>query len=178
MKATSKRILLYLVCILTLTSCNGAALKSLRGLFKSFKSVPTKELVRRVPKTVPKSAKKPGWVNGIDDVVRKTMSDNDSSFFSSPEMTPKYVTPKYNGGTSSFDPDYTPYKTGYRTRAKTEVYAPFKFETHDLTIPKVDLTPKSNGVNLNRNGVGYKPNPYMGTSTQLQLSTSPKASLP
>ena len=171
MKAASKRILLYLVCILTLTSCNGAVLKSLRGLFKSFKSVPTKELVRRVPKTVPKSAKKSlEWTQGIDDVVRSVVNNNDSSLFSSPDMTPKYVAPKYNSGTNSFDPDYSPYKTGIRPRTKTEVYAPFKFETHDLTVPKVDLAPRSNGVNLNRNSGGYKPNPYMGTSTQLQLN--------
>ena len=125
-------------------------------------------MVRRVPKTVPRSGKKSlEWTRSIDDIVRVV---DDSSFFSSPEVTPKHVTPKYNGGTNSFDPDYSPYKTGYRPRVKAEVYAPFKFETHDLTIPKVDLAPKSNGVNLNRNSGGYKPNPYMGTSTQLQLN--------
>lgn len=171
-----KRILLYLLCLVAITSCNGAALKSFRGLIKR---VPTKELVRKVPKTMPKSGKKSlEWTQGIDDVVRSVVNNNDSSLFSSPDMTPKYVTPKYNSGTNSFDPDYSPYKTGIRPRTKTEVYAPFKFETHDLTVPKVDLAPRSNRVNLNRNGGGYKPNPYMGTSTQLQLSTSPKASLP
>ena len=162
MKAPMKRILLYLLCLVAITSCNGAALKSLRGLIKR---VPTKELVRKVPKTMPKSGKKSSeWVNGIDDIVR-AVSRNDSTWFSSSDAIPEYVTPKYNGGINSYKPGGN---------------APFKFKTVDVTItaPKVDIVPNYSGVNLNRNGGGYKPNPYMGTSTQLQLSTSPKASLP
>lgn len=157
MKAPMKRILLYLLCLVAITSCNGAALKSLRGLFKSFKSVPTKELVRRVPKTAPKTGEKSlGWARGIDDVVR-AVSKNDSTFFSSPEETQKYVTPKYNGDINSYQPGGN---------------APFKFKTVDVTItaPKVDLAPPSSGVNLNRNSGGYKPNPSVGTSNQLQLN--------
>ena len=150
MRAHIRRILLYFVCLLVLTSCNGAALRSLRGLFKR---VPTKELVRRVPKTKPQSGKKlPKWTQGIDDVVR-TMSRSDSSSFSSPG-----VTPYYNRSTNS-------YNSGGN--------APFKFKTVDVTItaPKVDIVPDYGGVNLNRNSGGYKPNPYMGTSSQLQLKT-------
>ena len=157
-----KRILLYLLCLVAITSCNGAALKSLRGLIKR---VPTKELVRKVPKTMPKSGKKSSeWINGIDDVVR-AVSRSDSSSFTSPAVTPQYVSPKYNGDINSYKPSGN---------------GPFKFKTVDVTIttPKVDIVPHYSGVNLNRNSGGYKPNPYMGTSTQLQLSTSPKTPLP
>ena len=155
MKEPMKRILLYLLCLVAITSCNGAALKSLRGLIKR---VPTKELVRKVPKTMPKSGKKSSeWINGIDDVVR-AVSRSDSTSFTSPGVTPQYVSPKYNGDINSYRPGGN---------------APFKFKTIDVTIPKVDIAPNSSSVNLNRNGGGYKSNPYMGTSTQFQFKTTP-----
>ena len=160
MKAALKRILVYLICSLVLTACNGAALKSLREIIKR---VPSRELVRRVPKKVPKSGKKsPKWTRGIDDIY-SAISRNDSTLFLSPVGTPKNITPKYNRRTNSFNPG---------------VNAPFESKTIDVTItaPMLDVAPNYSDVNPNRNSRGYRPNPFLGTSTQLQLKTYPRAS--
>ena len=154
MNATIKRILPFLVCILALTSCRGAALKSLRGLFKS---VPGTELVRRTTKTVktaPKNKKSFEWTRGIDDVMRAV---SDSSSFSSHEATPEYGMLKNNSGTS--------YKQGGN--------AAIKFKTIDVKIP--DIAPNYNRVNLNRNSTGYKPDPLYGNkySTSNDSRTNP-----
>ncbi len=153
MNATRKRILPFLVCILALTSCRGAALKSLRGLFKS---VPGTELVRRTTKTVktaPKTKKPFEWTRGIDDVIRAVNDSSSSSFY---EETPDVIL-KNNSGTS--------YKQGGN--------AAIKFKTIDVTIP--NIAPDYNSVNLNRNSTGYKPAPLYGNkySTSNDYRTNP-----
>ena len=110
MKAHLKRILPCLCCILVLSSCSGAALKSLRGLFKR---VPTKELVRRAPKAVP-HGKKPsssGRFNFGDDIARMV---KDSTW------RPAQSVPS----TNHFDP----------VRYRNSDPAPFKFKTVDVKI--------------------------------------------
>ncbi len=141
------------LCIFALSSCSGAVLKSLRGLFKR---VPTKELVRRMPKTVPHSNKRPSlpkMSNAVDDIVQIV---SDTSLYSKKGVPPK------NGFPSSY---------------KSNDYTPFKLKAVDVKIPDPKMNiPSYNGVTRNRTN-GYGPNSYMGMSPQLQLNT-PATSFP